>query len=72
MSGQNLDEGAVALGRYLKMPHGKNEPQSQHAYYRLGQIQAKAGRKAEARASLQAALKLDPNYADARAELAKL
>lgn len=72
LSGQNLDEGMAALQRYLGMAHAKDEPQKQHALYRLGQIQAKAGRKDQARASLQAALKIDPKYAEAKAELAKL
>jgi len=72
LSGLFLDEGIAGLQRYMTLPHGKNEPQQQHALYRLGQIHAKAGRKDKARIALQAALKLDPKYADAKAELAKL
>lgn len=72
LSGQNLDEGEAALKRYLGMPRAKDEPANQHALYRMGQVQARAGRKEQARASFQAALKLDPKLAEAKAELAKL
>ena len=72
LSGQFLDEGVTALQRYMALPHAKDEPQKQHALYRLGQIHAKAGRKDQARLALQEALKLDPKYREAREELAKL
>lgn len=72
LSGQYADEGVAALQTYLKMAHGRDEPENKHAYYRLGQIQAKAGRKDQARLALQAALKLDPKFAEAKAELGKL
>jgi len=72
LSGQFLDEGIGALKKYLGLPHGANEPKNQNAYYRLGQLHAKAGRKAEAKAAFQSALKLEPGYKEAKAELAKL
>lgn len=72
LSGLQIEEGIAALQLYLKLPHAGNEPQNQHAYYRMGQLYAKAGQKAEARAALQSALKLDPGFKDAKAELAKL
>jgi tetratricopeptide (TPR) repeat protein len=72
LSGQLLDEGIGALKKYLGMPHNGNEPQNQNAYYRLGQLYAKAGRKAEAKAAFQSALKLQPDYKDVKTELAKL
>jgi tetratricopeptide (TPR) repeat protein len=72
LSGQLLDEGISALKKYLGMPHGPNEPQNKNAYYRLGQLYAKAGRKAEAKTAFQSALKLDPGYKEAKTELAKL
>ncbi len=72
LSGLQLDEGIAALQKYLGMPHAANDPQNKNAYHRLGQLYAKAGKKAEAKAALQAALKLDPKFADAKAELAKL
>lgn len=72
LSGQYLQEGEAALRAYLKLPRGKEDPASQHAYYRLGLVLAKAGRKDEARANLQAALKIDPKLKEAKAALAEL
>jgi cytochrome c-type biogenesis protein CcmH/NrfG len=72
MSGQLAEEGIAALQKYIGMPHAANEPQNKNAYHRLGQIYAKLGKKPEAKVALQAALKLDPKFADAKAELAKL
>jgi len=54
------------------MPHAVNDPQNKNAYHRLGQLYVKIGKKNEAKAALQAALKLDPKFADAKTELAKL
>ncbi len=72
MSGLQLEEGVAALQKYLLMPHAVNDPQNKNAYHRLGQLYAKLGKKTEARAALQAALKLDPKFSDAKTELAKL
>jgi len=72
LSGLQIEEGVSALQKYLVMPHAGNDPQNKNAYYRLGQLFAKQGKKAEARAALLAALKLDPKYADAKTELGKL
>lgn len=71
LSGQKLDEGIAALQLYLTLPAAPNQPEPKHALYRLGQVQALAGDKAAARASWQKALKLDPDFAEAKAELAK-
>ncbi|MGN6150930.1 MAG: tetratricopeptide repeat protein [Lysobacteraceae bacterium] len=72
VSGQYLAEGEAALRAYLQQPHGKDDPENKHAYYRLGQVLAKAGRKDEARANLQAALKLDRKFKDAKDALSAL
>lgn len=72
VSGQYLAEGEAALRKYLAMPRGKDDPEPKHARYRLGQVLAHAGRKDEARAELQAALKLDPKFKDAKDALAAL
>ena len=72
LSGLQLEEGIAALQKYIGMPHAANDPQNKNAYHRLGQLYAKAGKKAEAKAALQAALKLDPKFADAKTELGKL
>lgn len=71
-SGQYLAEGEAALRTYLKLGRETGDPEPKHARYRLGQILAKAGRKDEARAELQAALKIDPKLAEAKAALAAL
>lgn len=72
LSGLQLEEGIAALQKYLGMPHAVNDPQNKNAYHRLGQLYVKIGKKNEAKAALQAALKLDPKFADAKTELAKL
>ena len=71
-SGQYLPEGEAALRTYLKLGREANDPEPKHARYRLGQVLAKAGRKDEARAELQAALKIDPKFKEAKAALAAL
>jgi len=72
VSGQYLSEGEVALRKYLQLARKPDDPEPKHARYRLGQVLAHAGRKDEARVELQAALKLDPRFAEAREALAKL
>lgn len=72
VSGQYLGEGEAALRAYMKMPRKKDDPQPKNVQYRLGQVLARAGRKEEARAAFQAALKLDPKFKDARDALAAL
>ncbi len=71
-SGQYLAEGEAALRTYLKLGRETGDPEPKHARYRLGQILAKAGRKDEARAELQAVLKIDPALKEAKAALAAL
>jgi tetratricopeptide (TPR) repeat protein len=72
VSGQYLGEGEAALRKYLAMPRGKDDPEPKNAQYRLGQVLAQAGRKDEARAAYQAALKLDPKFKEAKDALAAL
>lgn len=72
VSAQYLAEGEAALRKYLAMPRGKDDPEPKNARFRLGQVLAHAGRKDEARAELQAALKLDPKFKDAKDALAAL
>jgi tetratricopeptide (TPR) repeat protein len=71
-SGQYLAEGEAALRTYLKLGRETGDPEPKHAHYRLGQILAKAGRKDDARAELQAALKIDPKLKEAKDALAAL
>jgi len=71
-SGQYLPEGEAALRSYLRLGREAGDPEPKHARYRLGQILAKAGRKDEARTELQAALKIDPKFKQAKDALAAL
>jgi tetratricopeptide (TPR) repeat protein len=72
VSGQYLADGEAALRKYLAMPRGKDDPELKNARYRLGQVLAHAGRRDEARAELQTALKLDPKFKEAKDALATL
>lgn len=72
LSGLNAEVGVMALEHYLNMPLKLDSPAAQHAWFRLGQIHAHAGRKDEARAALGKALALDPKHREAKAALAKL
>lgn len=72
LSGLQLEEGIVALKKYLVLPKAPNDPQNKNAYHRLGQLYAKLGKKEEAKAAFMSALKLDPKFADAKTELGKL
>jgi len=70
LSGQFLDEGAKALLRYMKMPHERGDPDTKHVLYRLGQVQAQAGQRERALANWNRALKLDPEFSEAREAIA--
>jgi tetratricopeptide (TPR) repeat protein len=72
LSGRHADEALAALQAFLAMKRAPDEPEPKHAYWRMGQIHARAGREAEARAAWTAALKLDPKFTEAKDELAKL
>ena len=72
LSGQRLDVGAAALKTYLAIPLTAGQAPYHHAWFRLGQVQAKAGDKVSARASFQQALKGEPGNADFKAALAAL
>lgn len=74
ISGQFLDDGSAGLKRYLDggLARGENDPKDTNAWWRLGQIQAKQGDTATARASFQTALRLDPANAEAKKDLEAL
>jgi tetratricopeptide (TPR) repeat protein len=72
LSGQFLAEGEAALRTYLAMAPDPGQPPHHHAWYRLGQVQAHAGDKVAARASLRKALEGDPGNADFQAALSAL
>jgi len=72
LSGQRTGEGIAALERFLGLNPQPGAPEHKHAWYRLGQLHAQAGDKAAARKAFDQALKLDPKFAEPKAELAKL
>ncbi len=63
-SGQNLSRGEEVLRKYLAYTPGKNEPSHGWAWYLLGMIQEKQGKKADAKASFLNAKKVLPNAKD--------
>jgi tetratricopeptide (TPR) repeat protein len=71
-SGQNLDEGEQALRHCLTLTPARDEPPHAAAHWRLGNIAEKRRDPAAARAAYEAALRLDPNFTQASASLAKL
>jgi tetratricopeptide (TPR) repeat protein len=71
-SGEQLDRGEQSLRAYLQHTPGPNEVSHAVANWRLGMIAEKRGNKAAARESFEAALKLDPNFRQAKEALARL
>jgi tetratricopeptide (TPR) repeat protein len=59
-SGTNFERGEEALRKYLTYKPTSREPGHAAAWYSIGVIQEKQGKKAEARASFNNALKLAP------------
>jgi tetratricopeptide (TPR) repeat protein len=60
-SSANYARGEEALHKYLAYTPKTDEPPLARAHYWLGQIYEKQGKKAEAKASFAASLKLNPN-----------
>jgi tetratricopeptide (TPR) repeat protein len=60
----NYARGEEALKKYLAYTPKRDEPGLHRAHYWLGQIYEKTGRKAEAKASYAASLKLNPEQKD--------
>jgi len=64
MTGSNFAKGEEALRKYLAYTPKAGEPPLARAHYWLGQIFEKTGRKAEAKASFETSLKLNPAQKD--------
>jgi tetratricopeptide (TPR) repeat protein len=64
LSNGNLAHGEEMLRKYLAYTPKKDEPPLARAHYWLGQLFEKQGKKAEAKASFAASLKLNPNQKD--------
>ncbi len=71
-TGQRLDRGEQSLRRCLELTPGKNDPGYAPVHWRLGNIAEKRGQAPAARAAYEAALKVDPNFTQAKDSLAKL
>lgn len=65
-------DGEAALKRYLGYTPTANEPPRAAAHWRLGMLYEQMHRVTDARVQYQAALKLDPEHAEAKAALRKL
>jgi len=72
LSGQQLERGEAALRQYLAHAPGPNEPSLAAAHMRLGQVLEQRGQRTEARAELEAALRLDPALKEAKDALARM
>lgn len=74
MSDRYLEEGVAALKRYLDggLTRAENDPKDTNAWWRLGQIHVKQGDPVAARRAFETALRLDPNNAEAKKDLAAL
>ncbi|HEX3070598.1 MAG TPA: tetratricopeptide repeat protein [Thermoanaerobaculia bacterium] len=64
LSNGDLAHGEQMLRKYLAYTPKKDEPPLARAHYWLGQLFEKQGKKAEAKASFEASLKLNPNQKD--------
>ncbi|MEO6325296.1 MAG: tetratricopeptide repeat protein [Thermoanaerobaculia bacterium] len=69
--GQQLEEGLQSLDEFLKTPTKPIGPTWADARYRKGLILLKLGRRDEARAEFQIAVKLNPSHPGATKELKK-
>lgn len=72
LSGRNLARAAECLESYLAGAPAPGEPPATAAHYRLAQVYEKLGRVPQARAELEATLRLDPKHAEAKKALEKL
>jgi len=71
LSKSNIQDGIEDLQKYLTMPHGwrPDAPTYKWAHYRLGMLYGISGDKANEKAQYIAALKLDPDFKEAKKAL---
>jgi tetratricopeptide (TPR) repeat protein len=72
LSGASLQRGEEALQKYLTYTPKPDEPQHYRAYYWLGGIFEKQGKKGEARQSYATSLKINPRQPDVAEALKKI
>ncbi|MGH8396660.1 MAG: tetratricopeptide repeat protein [Gammaproteobacteria bacterium] len=70
----NVQAGMQALQKYLTMPHDwhPDTPTYKWAHYRLGMLYGATGDKVDEKAQYEAALKLDPDFKEAKKALATI
>lgn len=71
-SGQNLDRGIESLKTYLQHEPEEGDPSKASAYWRMGMLYKLKTDKKQAKKSYEQALKLDPDYAEAKKALEDL
>jgi tetratricopeptide (TPR) repeat protein len=72
LSGEHLDQGLASLRHSLDLPVPAHDPPHSAALWRIGNILEKKGDRAGARAAYEAALKIDPAFAEASEALKNL
>ncbi len=72
VSGQRLDQGEELLTKYLAYTPKQNEPSHAAANMRLAQIYEKRGKKSEAKAKYETALKQDNSLQEAKEGLSRV
>ena len=72
LSGANLPRGEEALQKYLAYAPKPDEPQLYRAYFWLGGIYEKQGKKGEARQNYATSLKINPRQPDVAEALKKI
>ena len=72
LSGTNYERGEEALRKYLAYKPGDDEPPHASAWYWLGMVQEKQGKKSEAKQSYQNALKLGANEKEIKEALKRV
>ena len=72
MADSNLARGEASLKKYLEYMPKEDEPPLARAHYFLGAVYEKEGRKAAAKQSYEAALKLNPTMKDASEALKRV
>lgn len=72
LSGKYLDKGEACLKKYLQYTPKQNEPSHAGAYMRLGMIEEKRRRKAEAKKHYEKSLQLDGQMKEAKEGLSRV
>jgi tetratricopeptide (TPR) repeat protein len=72
ISGTDLYQGLAFFEKFFQMPHSKNSPGTEYAFWRMGMIYEKLGKTDSARISYRKSLELSPNFENAKKALEKL